>query len=156
MSALAKFLSDVIKAALKDIREDPFPIYTFAFYHDHESGMVSVCVDTKESSAQHVRTGNRQFMDYFAQHIQRGSLQEASLFQANVGRNLSLGDFAAVNVAETDLDEDIVTDESFYIEMARAVIAHQKEILEFAPHPDEVVFCCSSTDSEVGLIWTRL
>jgi hypothetical protein len=126
MSATSEFLADVIKAALKDIRENPFPIHTFAFYHDQESGIVSVCVDTKESSVQQVRNSNKWFMNYFAEHIQRGSWKDAVLFQANVGRNLSLGDFAAVNLAETVLDADIVTDQSFYIEMARAVIAHQR------------------------------
>ena len=25
-------------------------IYTFAIYHDHESGFVSVCIDTEENS----------------------------------------------------------------------------------------------------------
>ena len=156
MSALSEFLSDVIKAALTELREDPIQIYTFAFYHDHESGIVSVCGDSKESSTKLVRSSNQWSMGYFAEHIQSGSWKDACLFQANVGRSLSLGDFARVNLAETDLDDDTATDESFYIEMARAVIAHQREILELAPEPDEVVFCCSSADSEVGLIWSRL
>lgn len=156
MSALSKFLADVIKAALTELRADPIPILTFAFYHDHESGIVSVCADTKESSTKLVRSSNRWSMGYFAEHIKSGSWKDASLFQANVGRSLSLGDSARVNLGETDLDADMVADESIYIEMARAVIAHQKEILEFAPEPDDVVFCCSSADSEVGLIWSRL
>jgi len=156
MSALSEFLSDVIKAALTELRESPIPIHTFAFYHDHESGIVSVCVDTKESSTKLVRSSNHWSMGYFTKHIQSGSWKDASLFQANVGRSLSLGDFARVNLGEADLDADMATGESFYIEMARAVIAHQREILELAPEPDDVIFCCSSVDSEVALTWSRL
>lgn len=156
MSALSKLLSDVITAALTELSKDPIPIHTFAFYHDHESGIVSVCVDTKESSTKLVRSSNQWSMGYFAEHVKNGSWTDACLFQANIGRSFSLGDFARVNLAETDLDGDTATDESFYIEMARAVIAHQKEILALAPEPDDVVFCCSSADSEVGLIWSRL
>lgn len=156
MSELSEFLAGVVKGALTELREDPIPVHTFAFYHDHESGIVSVCVDTKESSAKLVRSSNQWAMGYFAEHIQSGSWKDASLFQANAGRSLSLGDFARVNLGETDLDGDMVADETFHLEMARAVIAHQQEILELAPEPDDVLFCCSSADSEVGLIWSRL
>ena len=156
MSNIPELFSGVIKAALSEVRKDPIPVYTFALYHDHESGFVSVCVDTKESSMRLVRDSNRWDMRYFAEHIQSGNWKDAALFQANIGRSLSLGDFARVNLGETDLDGDVSTDESFYLEMARAVIAHQREILELAPSPDDVVFCCSSADSEVGLVWSAL
>ena len=75
--------------------------------------------------------------------------------ESPVGRSLSLGDFARVNLARADLDSDMASDQSLYIEMARAVIALQQEILELAPEPDDVIFCCSSADSEVGLVWSR-
>src|SRR5437016_14539424 len=156
MSEIADFLGGVVKAALKELRADPVPIHTFALYHDHESAMVSVCVDTKESSTKFVDDSNGWLMKYFAEHIHNGSYKDACLFQANVGRSLSLGDFARVNLGEADLDHGVVADEFFYLAMARAVIAHQEEILSLAPDPEDVVFCCSSADSEVGLVWSML
>jgi hypothetical protein len=156
VSTILEFLSNVIETALVQLREYPIPIYTFAFYHDHESGFVSVCVDTKESSKKSVHESNKWSMNYFTEHIQNGRYEDACLFQANIGRSLSLGDFARVNLARTELEDSIITDESFYIVMARAVIAHQREILKLAPDPEEVIFCCSSADSEVGLVWSPL
>lgn len=154
MGNLTDFLDGVIKKALEELRADPIPIYTFALYHDHESAIVSVCVDTKDSSTKLVRESNRWSMNYFVEHVQNGSYQDAALFQANVGRSLSFGDFARVNLGETDLDSDFVADESFYLAMVRAVIAHQQDILSLAPDPEGVVFCCSTADSEVGLVWS--
>lgn len=154
MNEITEFLDGVVKAALVELRADPIPIYTFAFYYDHESAAVSVCADTKESSLASIRQSNKWSMDYFAQHIREGNWDDASLFQANVGRSLSLGDFTRVNVARTDLPTGFLIDESFYLSMARVVIANQHEILEFALDPEEIVFCCSSADSEVGLTWT--
>src|SRR6516162_8644908 len=84
MTALSEFQSGIVKAALTELRKDPIPIHTFAFYHDHESGTVSVCVDTKESSMELVRSSNRWAMGHFAGHIQSGSWEDACLFQAKV------------------------------------------------------------------------
>ena len=92
----------------------------------------------------------------FAQHVQSGSWEDACLFQANVGRSLSLGDFALVNVARTILPVGTTAEQSFYLAMARAVIAHQQDVLSLAPDPEDVVFCCSSADSEGGLVWSAL
>jgi hypothetical protein len=151
-----RFLEGVVKAAVSELRAHPVPIHTFAFYHDHESGAVSVCVDTKQSSLRQVRQSNQWAMKYFAQHLQDGSWEDACLFQANIGRSLSLGDFARVNLARTALPASTVADQSFYLAMARAVIAHQREILMLASDREDVVFCCSSADSEVGLVWSAL
>ena len=145
-----------MKVAVLELRANPIPIHTFAFYHDHESGAVSVCVDTKESSLRLVRKSNEWSMKHFAEHVQDGSWEDACLFQANVGRGLSLGDFARVNLARTDLPLGTATDQSFYLAMARAVIAHQEDILRLAAEPKDVLFCCSSADSEVGLVWSAL
>ena len=156
MSEIYNFLDGVVKAALAELRADPIPLYTFAIYHDHESAAVSVCADTKESSLALVRLSNKWAMKYFAQHVRAGSWPDACLFQANVGRSLSLGDFVRVNLARASLAAGVVTDESFYLAMARAVIANQEEILRLAQDPQEVLFCCSGADSEVGLVWSVL
>ena len=156
MSDLDNFLEGVMQTALSELLGSPVPVHTFAFYHDHESGAVSVCVDTKESSLRLVRQSNQWSMKYFAQHLKDGSWEDVCLFQANIGRSLSLGDFARVKLARTLLPANTVTDRSFYLAMARALIAHQQEVLTLAPVPEDVVFCCSSPDSEVGLVWSAL
>jgi hypothetical protein len=150
------FLDRVVKAELSELVADSIAIYTFALYHDHESGTVSVCADTMESSRALVRQSNAWTMKYFAEHVRDGNWKHAFLFQANIGRSLSLGDFARVNVARTVLPSGKVNGESFYLCMAKAVIANQQEILSLALRPEDVVFCCSDADSEVGLVWSAL
>lgn len=156
MSGIDKFLDGIVRTALAELRAASIPLFTFALYHDHESAAISVCVDTKESSLASVAQSNQWSMRHFARHIQDGCWQDACLFQANTGRSLSLGDFARVNVARAELPSGIEPDEAFYLAMARVVIANQKEILSLAPEPEAVVFCCSSADSEVGLVWSTL
>ena len=156
MPSARPFLDFVLESALTSLATSPVEVFTFAFYHDHESGAVSICIDTKESSDRHVPRWNSWTMKYFAEHIASGSLSEARLFQANTGRSLSPGDFAAVNVARTDIPDDICTDEMFYIEMVRSVIAHQQDILRHSSIPDNVLFCSSGPDNEVDLVWAPL
>lgn len=156
MGDLNSFLNSVLKAAISELRASPVPIHTFAFYHDHESGAVSVCVDTRESSLKLVRRSNQWSMRQFSQHIRDGSWEDACLFQANVGRSLSLGDFARVNLARTCLPPNTITDQSFYLAMAKAVTACQQDVLDLAADPEDVLFCCSGTDSEVGLVWSAI
>lgn len=156
MSALKSFLEGVVTKAISELRATPILIYTFAIYHDHESGAVSVCVDTKETSVRVVRQSNQWSMNYFVQHLQDGRWEDACLFQANVGRSLSLGDFARVNLARAVLPPSATIDPSFYLAMARTLIAHQQEVLSLAPDPEDVLFCCSSADSEVGLVWSTV
>ncbi len=156
MSDTPQFLDSVVKAALAKLRADPIPLYTFALYHDHESAAVSVCADTKESSLASLRRSNNWSMRYFAQHVRDGKWEDACLFQANVGRSLSLGDFARVNVARTDLPPGVATNNSFYLAMVGAIVANQEYILELAPEREDVIFCCSGPDSEVALAWSVL
>src|SRR3982750_3530417 len=61
----ADFFVSVLRDAIAHPRAEAVPVYTFAFYHDHESGAVSVCVDTEASSARQVRATNR----YNAKHF---------------------------------------------------------------------------------------
>ena len=49
------------------------PVFTFAFYHDHESGAVSVCVDTKENSAKLVLSMNNYNMRHFFKAVAGGA-----------------------------------------------------------------------------------
>ena len=46
-----QLLDDVLSRAIPKVRAAAIDVFTFAFYHDHESSAVSVCVDTEASSA---------------------------------------------------------------------------------------------------------
>lgn len=151
-----RFLEDVLLAALAELRSDPIDLYTIAFYHDHESRAVSICADTKSKSLQTVRAGNAWSMKHFARHIDDGNLEDAAMFQANPGRSLSLGDFAKVNLARTDIPRDVTIDDQFYLGMVKTMIRHQRAILAMAAVKEELLFYCSTDVSEVGLVWTSL
>jgi hypothetical protein len=89
---LEAFFEDVLKGAIAEVRRSQTPLYTFAFYHDHESGAVSVCVDTAESSSRLVASSNAFNSKYFLKAVNIGDLKEAATWQAEHGRSLSLGD----------------------------------------------------------------
>jgi hypothetical protein len=152
--SLDAFFDDVISRAIVEIREARIPLYTFGFYHDHESAAVSVCADTAESSAMSVRSSNRFNSKYFAKAVAGGDLKDIAMWKANHGRSLSLGDFAKVNAARTDLAAGVRTGKDFYLAMIRAVIAKESEIARLATHPEQLIFCCSGPKDEVAFIWS--
>lgn len=153
METASELFERVLNAAITQIKAKAVPVFTFAFYHDHESSAVSVCVDTEENSKRFVRSSNRRCMRHFFEKIAEGDLDAARLWQANIGRNLSLGDFALVNVARTDLG-GVRVGKQFHLSMARALIAVQRQIAALAPEPERLVLACSSADDEVGLAWS--
>lgn len=148
------FFGDVISQAIADIRKARLRLYTFAFYHDHESSAVSVCADTAESSASSVTLGNAFNSKYFVGAVDNGDLKEIGMWKANHGRSLSLGDFAMVNVARTDLEHGVKTGKDFYLSMIRAVIAREADIMALAQHPEHLIFCCSGPKAEVAFVWS--
>jgi len=95
MSAASLF-REVLESGLGEIESSGLPVFTFAMYHDHESGAVSVCADSEENSARAVASMNAYSAKHFGTAVAKGDLEHAALWQANVGRNLSLGDFAIV------------------------------------------------------------
>lgn len=151
----AALFASVLQRALAEVRDHAIPVYTFALYHDQESAAVSVCVDTQESSAKLVASSNRHSMKYFAEAVAEMDLKAASLWQANVGRSLSLGDFALVNVARTDLGK-IKSNEAFYVTMIESVIAVQEEVAALAPDPGLLLFACPGPNDEVEYVWSLL
>lgn len=149
---LQHLFDDVLSRAIAEVRGAAIDVYTFAFYHDHESAAVSVCVDTEVSSGRLVRSQNAFRVGHFADAVARGDLEEAELFKANVGRSLSLGDFEMVNVARTGIGGVRVGDE-FYLQMIRAVRAREAEVVAMARDVGRLLFCTSSAESEVGYMW---
>lgn len=146
------FFSSVLNDAIAQLRAAPVAVFTFAFYHDHESGAVSVCVDTEPNSAQRVRSTNDYSAEHFRAAVAEGDLAAASLWQANVGRNLSLGDFVKVNLARTKFDRRKVGGE-FHLSMVRALLAVEGQVAALAPDPARLLFACSGPDDEVAYVW---
>ena len=103
MKADRSLFDRVLAEAIAVVRREHVRVFTFAFYHDHESHAISVCVDTEESSKRLVASSNAYNQKYFWPAIEKGDLEDAALWTANIGRSLSLGDFAFVNLARTDL-----------------------------------------------------
>jgi len=126
-------------------------IYTLALYHDHESAMVSVRIDTEENSIKKVHESNKYSMRNLQRLIGESNLKEALLWQANVGRNLSLGDFTEVNVSEREIEMKVT--DSFYLSMITALNNKAASIMERSTHSESLLFCCSTEQDEVGLVW---
>ncbi len=127
-------------------------IYTFAIYHDHEGDRVSICIDTKENSKKQRAESIKYSMQHFNDAITQGDLEEAMLWQTDLGRNLSLGDFVAVNISEKEIS-GVTTDDDFYLSMVLAIKERAKQILANSSHGSSLLFCSSTADEEVGLVW---
>jgi hypothetical protein len=145
--------AEVLSQAIDEVRNRGTPVYTFAFYHDHESAAVSVCVDTEANSLRSVAKSNAHSLRYFVEAMDAGDLKAAALWKANVGRNLSLGDFALVNVARTALDR-ITPVKGFHLGMVRALWERRQHVAALSPAPDRLLFCCSSAREEVEYMWS--
>jgi hypothetical protein len=148
-----ELFAKVLDAALTEVRAKAIPVFTFALYHNHESRAVSVCVDTEENSRQTVLSSDGYSMRYFLKAIDEGDLEEARLWQANIGRSLSLGDFALKNVARTNLGT-LKVGAQFYLSMVRALIDVHCEVARLAPQPQRLLFACSGANDEVAYVWS--
>jgi hypothetical protein len=153
MTAIEKFLDRVLVEALLEVRKKKVRVFTFAFYHDHESRAVSVCVDTEENSARAVVKSNAFSWKYFWPAVKARYLEDIELWNANTGRSLSLGDFTLVNLARRGLPRGKVT-KDLYLGMMEAMHAREEEILKCAASRDALLFCCSGPNDEVEFCWT--
>jgi hypothetical protein len=144
----------VIQKALKVAQAQSVPIFTFAFYFDHESSAVSVCIDTEDNSHRVVQRTNAYNSKHFHTSIAAGDLRHAAMWQANVGRNLSLGDFALVNLARTDVQ--LPVDADFFLGMVRAVVRNQAAIEQQSADPVRLCLCSSGANDEVALVWSAM
>ncbi|WP_227818313.1 hypothetical protein [Nitrogeniibacter aestuarii] len=96
---------------------------------------------------------NRYNVKYFMQAIADKDLKSASLWQANIGRNLSLGDFVLVNCARADLGKTKATS-TFYLAMIEALVAVQSEVVALSPNPERLVLASSGPNDEVAYVWS--
>lgn len=144
----------LIYDALSECQRKNVNIYTFALYHDHESGFVSVCVDTEESSKRSCISINEYKRKQFLRAIEGNEIKKAQSWLASTGRSLSLGDFAFVNLTEIIISEKTVHD-SFYLNMVNAIEEMSELIVRQSEHGKNLIFCCSTGNDEVGLIWSN-
>ena len=148
-------IEDVITEGLNALTKESFPIYTIGFYYDHEGHALSICADTKENSMRQVKSQNEWTMKMFLSHLEEGDLESAEMFQVNSGRNLSLGDFSRVNLARQDLDKKVKANTKFFLSLTKAMMDREDQILRLSPTPDEILFCSSTEEEEVGLVWIK-
>jgi hypothetical protein len=150
---LPTVIAEVLSHAIIQIRERALPVYTFALYFDHESEAISVCVDTEENSARTVLSMNAYNTKHFHRAVSDGDLKMAKLWQASLGRSLSLGDFALVNAGRTELP-GVEQDELLFATMLNALVAAELEVSKLAPAPRKLIFACSGVANEVEYVWS--
>jgi hypothetical protein len=150
---MKEIFNNLVDKSIFELAKIKIDVYTYAFYHDHESFAVSICVDTKENSIKSLLSQNEFTLTQFDKLIQEKDLKMASLFKYNTSRNFSLGDFKCVNMCRTDIRKGTAIDDQFYIDMVETINNHKEEIKKLSSEPEDVVFCCSTESDEVGLIW---
>jgi hypothetical protein len=150
---LDELFDKTIQQALAQAQAKSIAIYTFAFYFDHESRAVSVCIDTEENSSRVVNKMNSYNQKHFLDAVVAGDLHRAAMWQANIGRSLLLGDFLLVNLARADVTEADIGDE-FFISMVRAVVRNQPAIVGLSADKARLILCCSGPNDEVQLCWS--
>lgn len=153
--SISQVTATVLKAAIDCLRKDGVRVFTFALYFDHESHAISVCADTKENSTRVVREINAYNGNHFHRLVATGDLSSAALWQANIGRNLSLGDFSRKNLARTSVS-GVQKGDAFYLQLVRAVVAVEAQVLELTTEPESVVFVCSGEHDEVAYVWSAV
>jgi hypothetical protein len=152
MSAFQETLAEALTEALAVVRESKITIFTIAFYHDHESRAISVCVDTEENSHLVAASSNRYFSKYFWRALEVGDLGELRSSNANVGRSFSLGDFKLVNAGRRDLPKGKIP-KDLYLDMIRVLRSKEEEIVALSVSRERLIFCCSGPNAEVDFWW---
>ena len=141
----------LIDRSLVELSRARFRLYTFALYLDVESSCLAVCADTASNSARLVRRINRFNCAEFGESVERGDLAGAALWQANLGRNLSLGDFALVNMCRLTIPS--VTPPTTYLLMLRAMRQREQELLLATPRPAKLMLVCTGPNDEAEFTW---
>jgi len=147
-----QIIAELLDLAIAAIAKKAIPVYTFALYHDRESSLLSVCVDTAANSKKVVAGINQYNASHFAAAIKTGDLRNAALWQANLGRSLALGDFSAVNLVSVGLN-DVPVDDGFYVAMIRETLRLRDTIRRLTTDPSDLVFVCSGPRDEVEYAW---
>ncbi len=148
---MKKFFDDMIDESLRKFNKEK-SIYTFAFYHDHESDAVSICIDTEDNSMKKVSESNENTKKYFYSFLEQGDMDSLKLWNFQTGRNFSLGDFSLVNIVYKNIEKELISP-SIYLEMIKSIERNKSKILKYSKNPEKVFFYCSSESNEVQYIW---
>ncbi len=143
---------ELINETLNILTTKQISIYTFAFYHDHESDAISICIDTESNSEKVVNSSNEFTLKYFHDELSNQNLDSLKLWNINSGRNLSLGDFQYANIVYKNIDKRFINSD-MYLSMINSIERNKSRIVSYSKCPDKIVFCCSSADNEVAYIW---
>lgn len=152
MSVYDESFDLIIDNALNILFSKNADIYTFSFYYDHESHALMVQADTKPNSKQKVRDTQKFAHGEFMKAIGAKNLTKASRWSQLGDRNISLGDFKYQSLGWESAKAPN-NDTPFFLAMANAVIRNRPKIAALTKSPEELVFLCSTKESEVGLIW---
>ncbi len=144
---------DLIYAALQKVAKANIDIYTFAIYHDHESGFVSICIDTKENSKNTILNANSFIKEQFQLAIENDDLDRAADWQTSGGRSFELGSFRHKNIDDIRVPINPKR-KSFYLDMVKAVQEMSELIARHSSHGKNLLFCSSTSKREVGLVWS--
>lgn len=148
------FIEKIIDQALSESECKQIPIYTFALYFDHESLALSACIDTEENSKATVARINTYNRKYFFQAVASGDLKGASLWLANAGRSLSLGDFHMVNMAREELPAGVSPNQEFFVSVVQTLVISERKIAAQAESPQSLLLCSSGMSGEVEYWWS--
>lgn len=143
----------LIYEGLRKAKASNIDIYTIALYHDQESHVATVCIDTIESSRRAVISSNAYWKKYFLKAIQEGDIESAMRRKANGGRSFELGSFALINASEIDVPYRALSPD-FYLDMVYA-LEEMRGLIELqSSHGPNLIFCCSAENLDVGLVWS--
>lgn len=142
----------IIEKALNILFSKGTDIYTFALYYDHESSAVSVCVDTKINSKSVARKSNEFAFQTLKNAISEKNMDRAKIFGRCSERSFSLGDFKVRSLGWEPMKAPN-NSAPFYLALVEVLFRNSKKIAALSNTPDELVLCCSTNDSEVGLAW---
>lgn len=153
MSKLKDLLETILNKALQTVEDKKIDIYTIAFYHDHESKAVSICIDTKENSQEKVISQNKWSMKYWRKTFEEKNLNSLALWSANRGRNISLGDFQLVNLEYTALGS-FKGGKTLYLTMMQTLLDNQERIVLNTSDKDNLLFITSGPNDEAEFMWS--
>ena len=155
MSVYDKGFDLIIDKALNILFSKNVDIYTFSFYYDHESHALMVLADTK-SNSRHQLLDTRKFTHgEFMKAIEAKDLTKASQWISLGERNISLGSFKYRSLG-WEAATAPKNSAPFFLAMANAVIRNRQKISALSEAPEDLVFLCSTSKSEVGLVWRNI
>lgn len=142
----------VIDKALNILFDKKADIFSFAICYSHEDHAVEVCADTADNSRRSVRASNAFRTAQFFAAVERGDLDSAGSWNCNTGRSFSPGDFQYKMLGWEPIKAP--NDSApFYRAMVQALIRNSHRIAALTRNPEQLVLCCSTKNSEIGLFW---